>query len=94
MTSYFISLYKISGVLYSALYIIIYKVIITFLVIILCLKYMKLFKNLIMYLKKERVDITKTVINSLIIIFAILFYDIFLLFFGDNLLNIFSFIIN
>ena len=94
MAAYFISLYKFSGVFYSIIYITIFKTLIIFLIIILCLKYMKLFKDFIMYLKKGKVDITKTMINSLIIILSILLYDIFLLFLGDNLLNIFSFIIN
>ena len=94
MLSCFVSLYKISGFFYSLIYIMIYKGLLIFLIIILCIKYLKVFKSIIKYLKKEKVDITKTIINSLTIILTILMNDIILLLFGNKIFNFFSFIIN
>lgn len=89
MTTYFISLYKMQGIVYSIVYIAIYKILIIFLIIILSFKCLKIFSITIKYLKKEKADLTKTIINSVIIIIIILVYDVILLLFGENILNIF-----
>lgn len=90
MTAYFIYLYKVYGIVYSVSYILIYKALIIFLIIILSLKFLKLFNGVIKCLKKEKVDLTKTVLNSIIIILCILAYDFILLVFGEKLINVFT----
>ena len=70
-----------------------YKTILIFLIIIIILKYMKLVNMIIKLLKKENVNITKTIVNILITFFIIFANNIFLLFLGDKILNIFSFLI-
>ena len=93
MGSFFIYLYHLKGVIYFSLYILIFKALLIFLLIILTIKFYKLFKTMIKYLKKENHDITKTVINSIIIITSILIYDVSLLLFGTKILNTFSFLL-
>ena len=44
-------------------------------------------------IKKENVNITKTIVNILITFLIIFANSIFLLFLGDKILNIFSFLI-
>ena len=93
MFSYFIYFYKAKGVLYNFAYFLIYKFILIFLIVILIFKYLKLFKTFFKYIKKENVDITRTVANSQIINIFILFNDIILILFGKFLLNLFTFLI-
>lgn len=93
MSSYFISLYGINGIMYSVIYTLIYKALLIFLTIILIFKFIKLLKFFIKYLTKEKIDITKTIANSIIIYILIILNDIFLLLFGKYIINIFSFMI-
>ncbi|MBE6160729.1 MAG: hypothetical protein E7158_00710 [Firmicutes bacterium] len=93
MFSYFAYFYKTKGILFNFTYFLIYKFILLFLLVILILKYYKLFKNFFKYIRKENVDITKTVVNSQLINIFILFHDIILILFGKYLLNLFTFLL-
>lgn len=93
ISAYFVSIYKIKGFVYSICYILTYKAILIFLIIIIILKYMKLVNMIIKLIKKENVNITKTIVNILITFLIIFANNIFLLFLGDKILNIFSFLI-
>lgn len=93
MCAYFTSIYSMNGLLYSFVYILIFKALLMFLIVILIFKYLKIFRSMIKYIKKQNVDITKTIINTIIINLMIIALDLFLLLFGKSLLNIFSFII-
>ena len=93
MTAYFTSLYHLSGIFYSFFYLLIYKFILLFLITLLILKSLKITRSMIKLLKKEKIDITKTVLNTICICILIILYDFILLLFGTNLLNIFSFLI-
>ena len=91
MVSFFITVYKSSGVITAGAYLLIFKFFIIFFIIVLILKYIKLLNGIVKFLKHQSIDISKTIINSVIIIFCIILYDVFLLFTGDYLLNIFIF---
>ena len=91
MLSYFLSVYKIKGIVYSVSYILIYKSLMIFLLIILIFKYLKLFRIIVKYIKNKQINISKTIMNSIIIIFTIIINDLFLILFGKNLLNLFTF---
>lgn len=93
MTAYFFSLYKLSGIFYSIVYIFIYKLLLLFLLIVLAMKFYKIFKTTIEYVKHNKINITKTIINSFIIMFFLYLFDFFVLFTGKYLLNLFSFLI-
>ena len=89
----FISLYKFNGIIYTVIYLLIFKTLLIFLLIILIYKYLKISKNIILYLKKHQINITQTIINIFIVNFIIIINDVFLLFFGKNMLNTFSFLL-
>ena len=91
MLSLFINVYKFSGLITIGAYLIIFKAFIIFFCILLILKYIKLFKSMIRFIKQQKIDISKTVINSIIIITCIILYDLFLWTLGNKLLNIFIF---
>ena len=91
--SYFYSLYGISGICYSILYTLIFKALNIFLIIILINKYLKIIKILIKSLKKQSINLNKTINNILFVNFTIIINDIFLLFSGEKILNIFSFLL-
>jgi hypothetical protein len=93
MTSYYFYLYHVTGILFSLIYTIIFKLLILFLMVIVIFKYLKIFKYTIKFFKKEQINITKTIINTLIIWVVIFVNDLFLLLFGEKILNLFSFII-
>lgn len=87
MCAYFVSIYHLKGIFYSLTYLLIYKVILLFLILILALKFLKLTKSLIRYIKKEKIDITKTILNVCIVCIAILINDFILIFFGSPIFN-------
>ena len=93
ISSWLIFLYKFNGFIYLITYILIFKIINIFLFIILIIKYIKIGKNIFLYIKKQPTNITQTIINIFIINFIIIINDIFLLFFGNNMLNTFSFLL-
>ena len=93
MGCYFVSLHNIKGLYYSAVYLVIFKFLTIFLFLILLFKYIKIQKSIYLYLKKQSINITKTILNTIIIIFLIIINDFFLLLFGDNIINIFSFLL-
>ena len=61
------------------------------LILSLIFKYLKLFRSTYIYIKKGNINISKTVINCIIIIFIIILNDLILILFGKNLLNLFTF---
>ena len=93
ISSYLITLYKLKGILYMIIYIGMYKALNMFLTIILIMKYIQLIKHIINYFKGKTTNITKYILNIVIINFIIISNDLFLLFFGQKLINIFSFLI-
>lgn len=82
MAAFFYYTYHFSGIGYYIIYLLIYKVLLIFLIIILILKFFTIFRGIIKYLKKEQVNLTKTIINSVIIMASILIYDIILIIFN------------
>lgn len=87
------SSFGLSGCLYSIVYLIVYKLVILALLVILILKYYKLSLNYIKFIRKENINLTKSFINIFYIISFIIFYEIILFFFGNNILNIFNFLL-
>lgn len=91
--SCFISLFKTKGLFISTLYIVLYKLLLIFLLIILCLKYLKISSNFFKKIKDSNVDFSKTILNSLYIIFFILIYQSILLLFDRYIINFFTILI-
>ena len=91
MLSYFLSVYKFKGIVYGISYLLIYKLVLMFLLLVLFFKFLNIFRSTIKYIKKDKIEISKTIINSVIIIFIIILNDFILILFGKNLLNLFTF---
>jgi len=88
----------LAGVMYSIIYVLIYKAFYIFFLSVILIKTFDIGRNLIGYFvfKKDDELKNKVIINFILIIKLALFiiiYDLFLTFFGNNILSIFSFLI-
>lgn len=95
----FLSFYNVSGFIYGLFYCLIFKVVYVLCFTVILIKVLNFSKNIIGYfILKKDMGLRNVAIDNFVAIikclFLILINDIILLFMGDNLISIFSFLIS